>query len=91
MENLYQLAKAAGKLAEYDTFVTPFSGCVHSSAFTVKTGPQVAASNILLLASTVAARVLLMNIRYNKLEIDEADREIVQFIATSCLEGDNVA
>lgn len=88
---LHQLAEAAGKLQEYDTFVTPFSGCVHSSAFAVGTGPQVAASNVLVLASTVAARVLIMNIRYNELEIDKAERELVQIFATSWLEEDNVA
>jgi hypothetical protein len=69
--DLSQLAKAAGKEAEYDTFVTSFSGCVHSSAFAVNYGPMVPEDQVLFLASTFAARVSKINVEYNQLNLGE--------------------
>lgn len=67
--DLFQLAAAASKEAEYDTFVTSFSGCVHSSAFAVRNGPMVPEDHVLFLASTFAARVAKMNVEYNQLDL----------------------
>jgi len=69
--DLSQLSKAAGKEAEYDTFVNSFSGCVHSSAFAVKNGPMVPLNDVLFLASTLATRVARINVEYNQLDLGE--------------------
>ena len=83
--DLFQLAKAAGKEAEYDTFVFSFSGCVHSSAFAIKNGPTVAQDYVLSLASTFTARVATMNVDYNKLDII-AERPILDELCKSWLD-----
>jgi hypothetical protein len=71
--DLRQLAQDAGKEAEYDTFVTQFSGCVHSSAFAVGRGPMVSPKYVVYLATTVAAQVAKLNVAYNKLELGEEE------------------
>jgi hypothetical protein len=73
---LSQLAKAASKKAEYDTFMASFSGCVHSSVIAVKNGPMVPPEHVLFLASTFAARLARMNVDYNQLNIGD-DRMIL--------------
>jgi len=69
--NLSALATAAGKADEYDTFVTSFSGCVHSSAYAVQQGPLVPPEHVLSLASAFVARVALMNVEYNQIDLGE--------------------
>jgi hypothetical protein len=69
--DLPQLANAAGKEDEYDTFVSSFSGCVHSSALAVRNGPMVPPKDALLLASTFAARVARIIVEYNQLDLGE--------------------
>jgi hypothetical protein len=71
-ESLSDLAKAVGREAEYDTFVALFSGCVHSSAFAVEAGPLVSPEYVMMFATKLAARVLNMNVRYNRLELGES-------------------
>jgi hypothetical protein len=67
--NLRQLAEAAGKVAEYDTFMASFSGCVHSSAFAVGRGPMIPQEYVLSLASAFAARVAKMNVEYDQFDL----------------------
>jgi hypothetical protein len=69
--NLGQLAEAAGRKDEYDTFVYPFSGCVHSSSYAVLKGPPVTAEYLMQFASTLAARVVNINIQYNGLDLGD--------------------
>jgi hypothetical protein len=83
--DLSKLATAAGREAEYDTFVAQFSGCVHSSALAVKYGPMVPPKDVLLLASTITARVARMNLEYNQLDIGD-ERMIVDEFCTGWLE-----
>lgn len=65
------LARAAGREAEYDTFVAQFSGCVHSSAFAVNAGPLVPPQHVMALAAVYPARVAAMNVDYNKIDIGD--------------------
>jgi hypothetical protein len=82
---LFQLAEAAGKVAEYDTFVASFSGCVHSSAFAVRKGPVSPIEHVLVLSSKFAARVAKLNVEYNQLELGE-DRLILEELCKSSLD-----
>ena len=85
-ENLRELAVAAGKEAEYDIFMTSFSGCVHSSAFAVEKGPMIPQEFVLSPASAFAARVAKMNVEYNQLELG-GDRTVLDAFCKSWLES----
>ena len=67
--NLATIAQSLGKQAEYDTFVTDFNGCVHSSALAVYGGPVVSPDYVLLLASKIAARVARLNAQHNGIDL----------------------
>jgi Family of unknown function (DUF5677) len=54
------------KSDEYDTLFTSFNGCVHSSASALASGPFVTAENVLIFASTTAAKVARLSVSYNK-------------------------
>ncbi len=83
---LPHLAKAAGRMAEYDTFVASFGGCVHSSIFAVLNGPPVRSQNALFLASEFTARVAIMNAEYNRIYIGD-DRANLDELAKSGLDN----
>lgn len=68
--DLASLAKELNMQAEYDLFVTPFHGCIHSSAFVVKLGPVVSAPHVITHASIIAARVAALTVTYNRLDLD---------------------
>lgn len=84
---LQQLAADAGKLDEYDTFATPFSCCVHSGSFAVRGGPLFPMKHMTMLASQLAARIVKMNVEYNKIDLGE-DREVVERFAGPILADD---
>jgi hypothetical protein len=54
------------KSDEYDTLFASFNGCVHSSASALASGPFVTAENVLIFASTIAAKVARLNVDHNK-------------------------
>jgi hypothetical protein len=85
--NLPKLAETAGKQAEYDTFITQFSGCVHSSAYSVEVGPLLNGEHISLLASGFTARVVRMNIQHNGLALSAEDLEIIDEMTKSLLDA----
>ncbi len=85
--NLGKLAEDAGKKAEYDTFVYSFSGCVHSSSYVVLGGPPVTVDHVLQFASTLAARVVSLNIIYNALDIG-GDRPFIDEMCKGLLNKD---
>jgi hypothetical protein len=69
--NLSTIAHTLGKQAEYDTFVTQFNGCVHSSAFAVHTGLMLSPQHVLTLASKIAARVARLNVQHNRIDLGD--------------------
>jgi len=69
--DLSTIAQSLGKQAEYDTFVTVFNGCVHSSAFAVHAGPMVSPQHVLTLASKLAGRVARLNAQHNRLNLGD--------------------
>jgi len=83
---LHDLAVAAGKVDEYDTFITPFSGCVHSGAFAVQAGPPLNGESIGLLAAMLVARVMLMNIENSQLPISDVDMKDIRVLDKGLLE-----
>jgi len=85
--NLGQLAEAAGKKDEYDTFVYPFSGCVHSSSYAVLKGPPVEAEYLMQFASTLAARVVNINVQHNRLDLGD-DQPILEEMCKGVLYRD---
>jgi hypothetical protein len=85
--NLGQLAEAAGRKDEYDTFVYPFSGCVHSSSYAVSKGPPVTAEYLMQFASTLAARVVNINVQYNQLALGD-DQAILEEMCKGVLHRD---
>lgn len=86
-DGLLKLATAAGREAEYDTFVRSFCGCVHSSAFSVLNGPMVSPDHVLLLASTFSARVAQMNVEYNEIDLG-TNQLILDELCKSWLDAD---
>ena len=69
--NLATIAQSLGKQAEYDTFVTVFNGCVHSSALAVNARPMVSPQYVLTLASKIAARVARLNVQQNRIHLGD--------------------
>jgi len=69
--NLGQLAQNAGRKDEYDTFVCPFSGCAHSSSYAILEGPPVTPEYVMQFASSLAARVVNLNVRYNGIDLGD--------------------
>ncbi len=67
--DLSTIAESLGKRAEYDTFVTVFNGCVHSSALAVLEGPPIQAQHVLTFASKIAARVARLNVQHNRIDV----------------------
>ena len=67
--DLLTIARSLGKEAEYDTFVTVFNGCVHSSALAVRRGPVVSPQHVLTLGSKLAARVARLNAQHNRIDL----------------------
>ena len=82
---LPDLAKHAGKGDEYDTFITPFSGSVHSSAYSVEVGPLLKGDHLSLLASGFTARIVRLNVEHNKISLNETDLEILEIFSKSLL------
>lgn len=85
--SLYDLAKAIGKEAEYDTFVATYQGCVHSSAMALQHGPPVSPAYVLMNASVTAARVALINVEHNHLPMTQGDRAILDEVCKSILDA----
>jgi hypothetical protein len=73
--DLYRMAEDAGKLDEYDTFISPH-GCVHSSVFTLCHGPPVPANAAVFLASVLLARCGLLMADHVSLDLSE-DRKVI--------------
>jgi uncharacterized protein DUF5677 len=58
--DLFRLAEDAGKLDEYDTFISSLHGCVHSSVLTLRLGPPLPKDGAIVLASALLARIGLL-------------------------------
>jgi hypothetical protein len=85
--NLGQLAEAAGRKDEYDTFVYPFNGCVHSSSYAVSNRPPVPAEYLMQFASTLVARVVNISVQYNRLDLGQ-DQPILDEMCKGLLHRD---
>ncbi len=77
------IARAAGKLDEYETFLATFNGCVHSSASALKYGPPVQAEHVLTMASTIAAEVARINVMHNKLTLIADYQKLLEVLCNS--------
>ena len=80
--DLSTIARSLGKQVEYDTFITQFNGCVHSSAFAVRTGLMIRPQHVLTLASKIAARVAQLNVRHNRIDLDKFYGPIMDELCT---------
>lgn len=76
--DLSAIARSIGKEVEYDFFVATFHGCVHSSAFAVHKGLPMSPQYVLHWASTFAARVARINVRYNQIVLDDFRRQLLE-------------
>src|SRR5262249_49237982 len=76
--NLRDLHTVVGKQEEYDAIVSPFHGCMHSGSFAVRSGPPLHAEYVMFFASTIAARVALLSVQCNQLDISSDDREVLE-------------
>jgi hypothetical protein len=77
-DDLATIAQKLGKQAEYDIFVRPFHGCIHSSAFAVSRGPMVSGKHVLDLSSTVTARIVRLNVFHHQLKLDYFQQQIME-------------
>lgn len=77
------IAEEAGKLDEYKTFLATFNGCVHSSASAVKSGPPICAEHVLIMASTIAAKVARLSVVHNTLTLNTDDQRLLEVLCNS--------
>jgi Family of unknown function (DUF5677) len=70
--DLRNLAEKAKKSEEYDLFVYPSHGCVHSSSSALRR-PLVTPEMVMNLATKLAARVARLNTNYNRLPLGEEE------------------
>jgi Family of unknown function (DUF5677) len=87
-ENLGQLATTLGRKDEYDTFVSPYSGCVHSSSYPLTSGPSGTHDVFAMFATTLVARVLDMLIVHTGISISEIERENLNALKDDLLKDD---
>ena len=76
--NLPNIAEKIGKRSEYDFFLSSLHGCVHSSALAVHKGPPMSPEYVLAWASKIAAHVAQLNVKYNKIELNEFQQQILE-------------
>jgi hypothetical protein len=84
--SLRDFATAAGKVAEYDTFITQFCGCVHSGAYAVQSGPLMSGETIGLMAATLTARVVIMNVALHGIVLSTTDTETLEALSKDHLD-----
>lgn len=75
--NLADIARSLGKSDEYDILLATFHGCVHSSAFTIRSGPIGSREHILGWASTIAARVARLSVEHNRIVLDDVHGQML--------------
>jgi hypothetical protein len=75
--DLRQIARQLGKLDEYDILLAAFHGCVHSSANALRHGPPLKAENLMMWASTIAARVMQLNLSYHHVQLSDTNQAIM--------------
>jgi len=78
--NLFEIAKAVGKSDEYDTLLSAFHGCVHSSASALKSSwlPVPSAEQVIMWATSIAARTARMSVDHNKIELSQLYSRILE-------------
>lgn len=75
--NLREIAQHLGKSDEYDILLAAFHGCVHTSAHAMRLGPPLKAANLMMWATTVAARVVQLNLNYHRVALNELNLKIM--------------
>jgi hypothetical protein len=75
--DLRTIAKGLGKLDEYDLLLASLHGCVHSSVRALKVGPPVSGDHVLFWATTVVARIINLNVRYNNIPLSELNANLI--------------
>jgi hypothetical protein len=85
-DDLGGLARKAGHLAEYETIFTQLNSCTHSGYLACSGGPMMSGEIIAVWASSIAARLVLLNTKQNQIELCADDRELVDFMSRSFLE-----
>jgi hypothetical protein len=68
------------KTDEYEMLFAAFNGCVHSSASALALGPFVTAENVLLFASTIAAKVAQLSVDRNKTVLSPLSRKLLKML-----------
>ena len=79
---LRDVARSLEREDEYDTFLAEFNGCVHTSAFYLKCGPPVTARHVLTMASTIAAKITLLNVDHNKIVIHPTQTRVLDVLCS---------
>lgn len=75
--NLRDVSQELGKADEYDLLFSAFHGCVHSSAHALFHGPPLTADGLMMWASTVAARLIQLNLSYHGISLAESDKRVL--------------
>ena len=77
--SLFDIAHSLGKSDEYDILLTAFHGCVHSSASALKPGwlPIPSAKNVIMWATTIAARTVRLNVDHNAIKLCDSHTRIL--------------
>lgn len=77
------IAEKSGRLDEYKTFLATFNGCVHSSASALKIGPPISAKYVLMMASTIAAKVARLSVVHNELTLNANYQRLLEVLCKS--------
>ena len=75
--SLWNLAQAVGAEADYDYFVSAFNGCVHSSAFAVKTGASLNAKHVMMVVSVIACSTAKLALKHIGAELASRDQGVI--------------
>ena len=75
--NLWKLAKDIGMEADYDLFVSPYNGCVHSSADAVRLGPPMSPEHICTMISIIASRMVQVALQYMGKRLEPSYQAII--------------
>lgn len=70
--------KDVGKSDEYDTVLSAFQGCVHSSASALRGSIPITAEMAMVLASRIAGRVARLNVDHNQIELSDLHTRILE-------------
>jgi uncharacterized protein DUF5677 len=80
--SLFDIAQSLGKTDEYDTLLTAFHGCVHSSASALKPSwlPIPSAKHVIMWATSIAARTVRLNVDHDKIKLSDLHTRILDLL-----------